>query len=91
MTNKELVTQKIRELCPELQKKNKCGVSGREWYAYSIHLEHVLRAIGETKNPEGYKEFVNHWIASGLYRLQDSFSEQSEDVYDFLAEILINN
>ena len=57
---------------------------------HPIHLEHVLRALKFAQKQRGMFTEDLHMLLS-LYNLSLPFSQQSDEVYEFLYEALFSN
>ena len=105
MTTKDKVEKRIRELVPSVIHypepigDNVYATGGS--YTY-IHLEHILMAIekvGSTRSLQisMHKNFYFHYkddvgyCSNYKYLLDKPFSDQSEELYLFLLDILTNH
>ena len=65
-------------------------VADKKIIGHPIHLEHVLRAMKLKRQSHGHKTWSEIEIDTllKLYNLTKPFSEQSPELYQFLAEVL---
>lgn len=102
MTTKDKVEIRIRELVPELKECACCGgdgcdcCGGIKHFGQEPRLEHILMAIEKVKkwyliSSDGGFADVDKFSTNGFekyYDLSKSFSDQSEELYLFLLDIL---